>query len=633
MKKKRTGHPHPRPQAREPNLREQRKLQDIERLINRGQLDIAKNELLDLTRANPNLVVALDMLLDVAMRGGDLHLAYGTNTRLLQLEPGEETHHYNEIVIVTQLNLLFTLLDCCERYLKRFPDSANRTKITLLHGEAQKETARLRETDPMARQAADTADLRLFEQAQVMVSAGRYAEGRKMSLQAAEKLPGAPAPLNNVSLAYAVEGKLNEAIDYSQRALACDPDNLNARCNLAQYLVRVGRAEEARKLLDGLRAENPDLPDHWLKLAEAFAYAGDDAGVIEIYERGEKALKKERLPVQPYMMHLAAASYARTDDSKRAKALWQTALKHQPGLTVARDNLDDLRLPAGERNGAWHFELAYWLPREWLVRWEAMLRKNLKRSEEAFNRELVKFLDDNPDLKAVLPLLLDRGDSAGRDFALFAAKYSPVEGLLAFAQGSSGSDEHRMEAAQSLAEHGIIDRSQPFKYYSRGVQTGVKLLNFEIHSEPVGSDLPDEVQDHLEASHAAVHANDLNRAMTEIEAALALAPDTATLLNQKAVILGMQGHIQQSESLIRTVAQMHPDYFFARAAMAQLCAREKKFDEALDWLQPLMTQGRYHISEFQALAQAQIRLLSAQHDYKGVLSWEGMLSEMTGEDD
>jgi predicted Zn-dependent protease len=65
----------------------------------------------------------------------------------------------------------------------------------------------------------------------------------------------------------------------------------------------------------------------------------------------------------------------------------------------------------------------------------------------------------------------------------------------------------------------------------------------------------------------------------------------------------------------------HPDYFFARIGMARLAVREHQLDRARELLRPLLEQQRFHISEFDALCNANAELYFAEGSRDGARSW------------
>ncbi len=92
-------------------------------------------------------------------------------------------------------------------------------------------------------------------------------------------------------------------------------------------------------------------------------------------------------------------------------------------------------------------------------------------------------------------------------------------------------------------------------------------------------------------------------------------------MNNLAAAYELQGRRQEAEELLRRLHELHPDYLFARTSLAQLALRKGKVAEAEALLEPLVSQKRFHISEFAALAGAQIDLFLAKSDPTSARSW------------
>lgn len=71
-----------------------------------------------------------------------------------------------------------------------------------------------------------------------------------------------------------------------------------------------------------------------------------------------------------------------------------------------------------------------------------------------------RFLRKHPEIIAVVPMLLERGDERGREFALLLARTANtpelLEALKDFALSQHGPDQLRMEAAQVASQAGLL---------------------------------------------------------------------------------------------------------------------------------------------------------------------------------
>jgi tetratricopeptide (TPR) repeat protein len=590
-----------------------------------GRWDEANEELHAFTARNPNVVEGWIVTMDLSIETENAFLSWYASRHLMSLDPHDETHTHNASMASAQLNIPFAALLYINTYLERWPDGIYSQDARKFQEATAALCDELLQQYPIA-QGTDLEALRLFEEGQILVSHGRYKEGRQLSEMAAQLLPDFPPPRNNLALSYAVEGRLDRALVLSQKVLADHPDNIHARANTAQLLARLGRAGETQPILDSLRDEMPGPPDLWRKIMETFVQAGDDQAVIEVYQRARKALGRHR-DLEPMAHHLAAVAYARSGDAGKAQKLWKSALKEDPELDLARDNLFDSRLPPGEQNGAWYLPFNHWLPKVWIERMlRAFQRAGQRGGDDDIRRSLERVIQAFPGLEVGLGLQLKQGDPLGIQTTLQMAEYIPISGLVEFALGQRGSDEHRMQAANLAVKHGLLDAGKSVTLYVEGEARQLMLLGFEIHDDyQPPDDLPDEALECLVAASDALYDDEPELALKWVEQGLGLAPDHATLLNEKVFVLVDLGRREEADALTRRNAKLHPDYLFARCAMARLSIREGKLDEAQDWLDPLMGRKRLSISEFTAFALAQIGLLMTRGEVEGAMSWVDML--------
>lgn len=465
----------------------------------------------------------------------------------------------------------------------------------------------------------------LHEQAQVELNEGRYAEMRRLADQVLAEVPRFPAPLNNISLSYFLEGRLGEAVAAARRALEIDADNFHALANLIHYLCLLGQLDEARSLAERLQVVQSNRVDVWLKKAEALSFLGDDEGVLDVFRQAEQVGMLAHPFADPSLIHLAAAAAARLGNEAEARKLWERALKVAPGFALARENLDDLKHPVGVRNGPWALSLGNWLPRGYVEELERLLKPATRQKKgKAVEQAARQFLQNHPEMNSLVSVLLTRGDPEGRQFALHLARMAETPEMLAaleeFALGQAGPDKLRIEAAQALAEAGRLPRGKPVKMWSKGKQTELLLMACEITTEPQGR-LPNPAQKLLEKAVYALRDGDPDKAEPLLRQALAQLPDHPSLLNNLAAVYSMRGDNKQAEAVTRQIVERNSDYLFGRCSMAQLATLKGNYDEADKWLDPVMEQPRLHITEFSAICQARVRLELARGRRDSAKSW------------
>src|SRR5205823_3656508 len=107
-------------------------------------------------------------------------------------------------------------------------------------------------------------------------------------------------------------------------------------------------------------ALTPAHADGWVKVAEALAALGNDAGVLRAAAEAGKCSPAPAGRSAAFLEHLAAVAAYRQGRPDEARRRWEQALRHQPNFDDARDNLADLRRPVAQRHGPWPFAFSRW---------------------------------------------------------------------------------------------------------------------------------------------------------------------------------------------------------------------------------------------------------------------------------
>lgn len=602
-------------------------LAHVDELIEDHKPAKAFEELQELVRRYPRDPEVLARLYNTASDVNDSHALLTAAVRLAELMPNDPDIAFG--LAGAYLSNVFPALAVAalRKGVARWPNhpmaAHARGTIAEVESEMTKEWAR---AGLPADHAADLAAL--HEQVQVELHEGRYAEARRLAERVLSKAPRFTAPLNNISLAHFAEGRLNEAIVTARRVLEIDPDNFHALANLAHYLCLLGRLDEARSVAERLKAAQSERVDVWLKKAEALSRLGDDAGVLQAFEQAEQAGMLAEPFADPYLIHLAAAAAARLGDEVRARSLWERALKVSSGFAPARENLRDLKRSVGKRNGPWAIPLNGWLPSAFVQDLARQIEEPVRQGKEkAVEQGARRFLQDHPEMNTLVPILLARGDPEGRDFALRLARIAETPemhaALLEFALGQAGPDEKRREAAYALAGAGVLPRGKPVRMWTSGQWTELFLSSYEITAEPKRQ-LPDPAQQWLEKAVNALRQGKPDKAEPLLRKALAQAPDDPSLLQNLAAVYAMRGDNKQAEALTRQAVERDPDYIIGRCNMAQFATLHKNYDEADQWLEPVMEQTQLHLSELDAMCQARVQLELARGRRDAAKSWLDM---------
>jgi predicted Zn-dependent protease len=147
------------------------------------------------------------------------------------------------------------------------------------------------------------------------------------------------------------------------------------------------------------------------------------------------------------------------------------------------------------------------------------------------------------------------------------------------------------------------------------------LLNFEITSEPEESEYSPEVLELSEEAYYALQDDEAERAQQLLEQAIALEPDSPSLLNNLAMAFDMQGEEEKAQAMLLDIHRRFPNYFFGVIGIARLATQAGDLDKAREMLDGLMQRKRLHYSEYDALCMAQIELSLAEKNKEAARSW------------
>jgi len=598
-------------------------LDETDMAMRRKRWDQARQILDDLDRRYPNRVEVLSRLIDVCYELNDVARYQVACERLSRLMP-----HDPDVTLMLAGAYLSTLrpmsaLRTFQRFLERWPDHDQagdvRHTVATMEGKVDDLLADLKLT------GEDGIELAIqHEEMRSLLDQDRYAQARRVAERLLRHRPDFAPALNNLSLAYMAEGQLDQAIATAQRVLAFDPDNFHALSNLAHFLCMSGRLDEARQYAERLKPIESDVVDLWLKKAEALSYVGDDQGVLDAFEGAERAGHLKRPLASPMLYHLAAVAAMRLGQEDQARQYWNQALKLSPGLKEARDNLADLRKPIGERHAPWPFSLPNLVLQKTIDDLHRYLRPTSRKgSEKADTQAIQSYLSQHPEIVALVPLLLDRGDPMGRELALRIALASRQPEMQAaardFVLSQRGPDAMRTEAAHALSDAGLLPPG-PVRIWIQGEWREILLMGFELHDEPRQEHEP-QVEQWLTQANLALQRRDADEVERLLEQALEVEPDATDLLNNLAVAYELQGRIPEAEAIVRELHRQHPDHLFARTSLAKLSLLSDQIDEAKALLDPLLSRRRFHFSEFAALCSAYIQLLLAQDNRESARSW------------
>ena len=149
----------------------------------------------------------------------------------------------------------------------------------------------------------------------------------------------------------------------------------------------------------------------------------------------------------------------------------------------------------------------------------------------------------------------------------------------------------------------------------------IAVLNFKIDYDPVYVPRSPQIQEWAEDGYDALQQKKGREAEVLFKKCVEAAGDAPDLMNNLAAAYAMQGRDAESHELARAIHAKWPEYFFGRIYMANTATLEGRFDVAEQYLRPMLTQQRFHITEFRAMATAYIQLEIERHRLDAAQSW------------
>lgn len=606
----------PRPAQQQP-ARLTEGLREARALVTRGKWDDAVDGLEELDDHYPGRPAILGLLADAYFQLGETVHMLEVAEEWRKAAPNDPAALFSLMRGYAAMEYPALSLRAARQFLDRFPDDPQAEAVRQL---AQITDKTLQEPRPeLGVTAVEGIELaELHEQTRLHILMNRYPQARRSAEALIARFPRFAPAYNNLALTYLIEGDLERAVQIEEQVLAFEPDNVHALANLARYHMVLGRPEAARTAADRMRASTAPAADRPQKEAEALAFLGDDAGVLQIVQQAGEA-------ADAFLLHLGGVAAWRLGHEAEARRLWQAALRLDPDHELTQAALADLKRPVGQRDGPQALSLQDWMPLQVPIALTEAIERGSRRGEAAIQPAARSFLERYSYLEALAPTLLERGGRAGREFMVLLAGMARTPRLLEavrdFALSQHGPDDLRLQAAQLAAQNGQLPSGR-IRLWREGQWQDTLLMGFELHGEPVRERKHSrQVERWMEAALQASQRGDDAEAERLLKQALAAEPDQPDLLNNLAGVYAARGRIGEAEQITRDIFALHPDYLFARTNLARQLALKGQAAEAHALLEPIFSRTRLHFSEFSSFCSAQIEALLAEKNKAAARQW------------
>ncbi|RPH62622.1 MAG: hypothetical protein EHM81_01860 [Chloroflexi bacterium] len=609
-------------------------LSEANRLVEQSQFQKALPILQELDSQYPNQYEVLVLLIEVSYEIQASVTYEWAVYRLWRLKPGSLEITTNLAAAYMLTNRPGLALRTFNTILKRWPNPPQLAEIR-----KTMEELRAYVLNDIQYPGLDEAELlelaATHDEVRFLMQHGQYHQGKNLAEKLLKTYPGLVPVMNNLAQMYLMEGNPVEARRLSIAVLEIDPENIHALAQTTRLLFLAGDFAGARAMAQRQADSSSQAPERWARLAATYAMLDESQRLVEVYEQAEQAGGLNSSPETALVLHLAAVALARLGHEPRARKLWKKAIQILPTFDLPRENLADLDLPAGQRNGPWAYNLSFWMPPPVIQEMSTIMAAPVKsQTIVAIESAARKFLQLHPELLALLPDMLARGNTTTRQFAIQFIKISEIPELLDllkdFVLSDRGTDELRQDTMRYLLRKGHLPAGS-YRMWFDGEWKDLLQSNFEI-TEKHTPEFQSREAEKL-AGHAlrALRARDAAHAQDLLQQALAI-EETPSLLNNLALALEMQGQTKKAHAIAESVHARFPDYFFGIIAAANKATALGDLDEAKKLLDDLSLREKMHITEYTALCEAQIRLAFARKNDEVAKSWLGLWEKVYPDD-
>jgi tetratricopeptide (TPR) repeat protein len=442
-----------------------------------------------------------------------------------------------------------------------------------------------------------------------------------------EQQPKFMSSRNNLAICHFYQGDLEQAVRTARTTFEIAPDNRFAEANLIKIEFLSGNPEKANELAGVAMSDPPKDQDAFTALTESLGYLGRDEDLIALSEMLDQVTPLDDYKKADLLHHFAVAHF-RMGDKGEAESLWAACLDIDPNHDNAKENLDDIDMKNG--HAAWSQKLNKWLPKPFM---DAMI----KRYENSKAPVAGTLASNNPVIATVVPALLDRGDSAAREFAFnFAAGDGTppmLDALKTFAFSNRGPDVLRNKALMTLKENSIVDTG-PHRFYSRGSWTEIKLIGFEITDKPF--DVEPWKGELMARGYWAMQEGKFDEAEEAFQQVLEREPGCHLARYNLAGVWQQRqrgDELEQAEKEIRKIHADHPDYPFAALALAICEAGKGNIEFAKKLIGNVSQSPKLHISEAMMLLSTQVQVALFDDDPEAAESTLKMMYQISHVDD
>jgi len=586
----------------------------IERCLDRGDLDGARERLPRLQAAFPNFKPLKRLAYEIAWQSGDPMRAALAAWEWCQASPNS-IQACDALADSSSIEFPYLYLHAADRLIALGEDF---------------------DADLSALRAALSAELSEDEGRRVDLSRVYLGTGKVAEAGALVEAIRHPAAQNNFAQALFGQGQVAQAEAILASVLETAPSDFFALQHLLTIRLWLGGRAAALPLAERLLALPSQTLDDACRQLDGAILLGllEDAEAVYLATLETPWYLEDSRYDRPAdeHFHLAGALIAwRQGRSDEAVARLDKISDESDSIATLRSQCIFSRLTADTPDWAIG-QLSQWWPMAHII---ALQPKKFASDSELFERWQAPM--PQPDYLVAVAL---NGGLGGRALAIAALQFLALteqaeqaaaqQSLVSLLGLPCGPDAVRGDLYHWLNARGLLEKVAPVSLLVGGKVTEVRPLDITIHSEATEEESVLGAADHqtygdvLDYIHQGRHA----KALPLIEKLLTRYPDYPRILTAAATLREADGApIEQWAPLIRHALEVAPDYFFARTGLIKLLAKEGKLDEARAQLAPLLELKEMHSSEWRSLIVTQIELARADGDLPALTRLNEMLRD------
>ncbi|MGA9527406.1 MAG: tetratricopeptide repeat protein [Terriglobales bacterium] len=471
---------------------------------------------------------------------------------------------------------------------------------------------------------------RLARAAESALKSGNYLEAMDYAQRATQAAPGDAQLWFLLGYTARLAGKTELSVDAFNHGLRVNPSSLEGESGLAQTYIRMGRRDEAQKILERVVAADPRRTSDLLLLGETLLQSGQYTQAISTLQSGEQRQPAARSEL------LLALAYERLKDFKQAQRYLEMAKKRSPNnpeviralagyyretenypaavaaLKSIRNGGPEIMAEVGYTYQLWgkrdeaakfYVQAADKAPRDLNLQLSAAEAELAIGDSDAANRFVVRASGLNADhyrlhvIRGEIARLEDRNQDAVAEYksALAALPASPQEGPLYAIQlrvtlaqlyerlEDDSSAQSQIAAAQAqIAEIKPDDHNREEFFRLRA---SVELAAGE--AEKALQDVHDAIALNPKDTNALqlngdllVRMNHLEDAVGTYKKVLAIDPDNELALTSLGSVSRQLGDDRAAEKYLLRLAAAHPHYYVPYLALGDMYTSRREFAKA-----------------------------------------------------